>query len=88
MLERDSVRQLAFDIRLHASQQLLARRINAARQRIVEPVQHIRVVIGDATEHHAIGVFEMLQRIGDAGDAAIQQHHQIGALALEPYTQS
>jgi hypothetical protein len=53
-------------------------------QVLVNSQQPPRLLIGGASHHHAIDMLEMIRRLLDAGDAAVEQDGKPRMRSLEP----
>src|SRR3546814_3717571 len=82
LLEEDSPRQLAFHVRPQRAQQLAARAQLPAEPGRVEPVQQPGIVVRGAAEHGAVGMVEVRGGFFLRGDAAVDDHRQLRALAF------
>jgi hypothetical protein len=74
---------LRLDVRPQRTQQLAARPQRAAEPRHIKAMQQIGIVVGGTTEHRTVGMREMRGRLLQRGDAAVDDHRQLRAFALE-----
>ena len=85
-IQPHAVRQFTLDVRHHGERRLLQRRERRglAEQHGIDRQQAPRLLIGGAAHHHAVERADVLPRLFDTGDAAIEHDAKIGVRGFQP----
>ena len=85
-MQADAAREFAFDVGHHRLERVLHGRVRRrlAEQFAIDVEQSPRLLIGGASQHHAVDVVEMAPRLVEAGDAAIDDNGLFRQSGLQP----
>jgi len=85
-MQADAARKLAFNVGHHRLEHVLHRgvRRRLAEQLAIDVKQSPWILIGGASQHHAVDVVKMAPSLAEAGDAAIDDNRQFRQSGLQP----